>query len=118
MNYLIDVDTYLAPAGNMDRTFYEYFLEWSKRNRYYLYTSKTFDELYESVGKAIIYNAEASYTQEGRSVYIQSQLVEHDDVISKNLQQLSISLPKPIVYIGTSPELATITSLMEEVDAN
>ena len=102
MNYLIDVDQCLVTGtDSMDRKFYFWLCDWSEGKNYYLISNRNFDELYACIGKDLIYRASAVYANGGRTVYIQSRLVEHHDIISSEPSKLADILPPPLRYFGT-----------------
>lgn len=106
MNYLIDVDTCLLGGdGNFNRKYHEWFCEWGKKNSYGLITKLDFDALYEAVGKDVIYNAFAVYTDNGAKTYIQSQLIGHDDILAEDAHKVAHILPEPLTYYGNDVTL-------------
>lgn len=111
MNYLIDADDAIIRDGDVDRKYYDWLLEWSRKNQYYLITSRNFDELYAAIGKELIYNAKALYANGGRTVYIQSVLVEHDDALDREPSRLTNILEDPLTYYGNKVDFGhAITS--------
>jgi len=102
MNYLIDADVALITNGQMNQKFYDWMCGWSKHASYYLITQLDFDNLFETIGKTLVYNAQAIYADGGRSIYIHSRLIEHDDAISNDLSKIQYTLPTPLTYYGQS----------------
>lgn len=110
MNYIIDADSTLIEHGDMNQKFYRWFLRWSKKNTYYLITELSYDDLYASVGKDIIYNAQVVYVESGTKVYVQSCLVESDETASAK-DYLPKVLEAPLTYYGNNvPFGHTITA--------
>lgn len=104
MNYLIDADVCMIDNDNMNRSYYDWLVEWSKNHNYYIISQRNFDELYEAIGKTLLYNAKAIYANSGRTVYIQSRLVEHDDVLAEDPTRIPVMLEVPLTYYGKDLE--------------
>jgi hypothetical protein len=104
MNYLIDADVCIANGDDVHRSYYDWLVEWSTKNDYYIISQKNFDDLYSTIGKTLLYNSKAIYANGGRTVYIQSRLVEHDDVLSKDPTRIPVMLEEPLTYYGNDME--------------
>lgn len=114
MNYLIDADTALIDNGDLNRKYHEWLLEWSKQSSYYLISQLNFDDLYAAIGKELIYNAQAIYANNGRTVYIQGVLVEHDDAVAKDPTRIAYILQEPLTYYGNNVGLGHAITAMGE----
>ena len=69
--YIFDVDGTLTPARErMTKEFQDYFMEWSKRNIFYLVTGSDLDKMVEQVPKDILENAIGLFSCSGNTYHV------------------------------------------------